>query len=203
MIHIPEHIWIDINKVNRIESELASLLHRTPVMEEILEKTNLTPERVKQVKEARFTGTVYRIQPKAVTPIYDMETNDENNDIMCVDAITKKSCDSVEELVLNRLSNQYLVKCILSSLTKRQQYVLIHRFGLFESEIKTFRELGNDLNVNTSRARQIYELSLKKIREMMIRGNMNDSGDSVKKLEFSSNPTQEKSKKMVYKVRSF
>lgn len=56
------------------------------------------------------------------------------------------------------------IKAALKPLSDRQQYVLIHYFGLFDTQPETLEEIGNHLGVIRERVRQIKERAIRDIR---------------------------------------
>ena len=53
---------------------------------------------------------------------------------------------------------------VLSTLTPREQEVLIMRYGIKDSRPKTLEEVGKEFNVTRERIRQIEAKALRKLR---------------------------------------
>jgi RNA polymerase primary sigma factor len=53
---------------------------------------------------------------------------------------------------------------VLSSLTPREQKVLVLRFGLEDGRSRTLEEVGREFNVTRERIRQIEAKALRKLR---------------------------------------
>jgi RNA polymerase primary sigma factor len=53
---------------------------------------------------------------------------------------------------------------VLSSLTHREQRVLVLRFGLEDGRSRTLEEVGQEFNVTRERIRQIEAKALRKLR---------------------------------------
>lgn len=60
-------------------------------------------------------------------------------------------------------SQKYLME-VLDTITAREKFVLVQRFGLEDGEIKTFEHVGKMLNVTRERVRQIEAQALRKLR---------------------------------------
>ena len=56
------------------------------------------------------------------------------------------------------------VREVLSTLTPREQKVLILRFGLEDGRSRTLEEVGREFNVTRERIRQIEAKALRKLR---------------------------------------
>ena len=68
-----------------------------------------------------------------------------------------------EEIVFKIILREQL-KEVLGTLTKREQKILILRFGLADNKERTLEEVGRQFNVTRERIRQIEEKALRKLR---------------------------------------
>jgi len=68
-------------------------------------------------------------------------------------------------------AHQSLTRVIKNNLNEREQYIILHRFGLLGSpirkEIKTLVEIGRELNLSKERIRQIELIALQKLRQSL------------------------------------
>ena len=68
-------------------------------------------------------------------------------------------------------AHQSLTQVIKDNLTKREQYVIMNRFGLvgppIKKETKTLVQIGRELNLSKERIRQIELLALQKLRQSL------------------------------------
>jgi len=68
-------------------------------------------------------------------------------------------------------AQQSLAQVIKDNLTKREQYVIMNRFGLvgppIKKETKTLLQIGRELNLSKERIRQIELLALQKLRQSL------------------------------------
>lgn len=67
---------------------------------------------------------------------------------------------------------------ILKTLRDRERLAIIHRLGLFDESAKTYTSIGVMLGVSSSRAREIYMVSLRKLRHPSRRDLIKDRKDS-------------------------
>jgi len=68
-------------------------------------------------------------------------------------------------------AHQSLTRVIKDNLNEREQYIILHRFGLIGSPIrkdtKTLVEIGQELNLSKERVRQIELIALQKLRHSL------------------------------------
>jgi RNA polymerase primary sigma factor len=68
-------------------------------------------------------------------------------------------------------ANRSLTRVIKENLNEREQYIILHRFGLLGSPIrkktKTLVEIGTELNLSKERVRQIELIALQKLRQSL------------------------------------
>lgn len=63
------------------------------------------------------------------------------------------------------------MKEVLKTLTDRERFVLIHRFGLLDGKPKTLEEVGSAFNVTRERIRQIEAKALRKCVTRFVQNN--------------------------------
>ena len=78
--------------------------------------------------------------------------------------------DAVDFAAIER-AHQSLAQVIKDNLTKREQYVIMNRFGLvgppIKKETKTLVQIGEELNLTKERIRQIELVALQKLRQSL------------------------------------
>ena len=76
---------------------------------------------------------------------------------------------NIEEKLANKQEVEYkkeVLRNCLKQLNEREQLVIRNR--LMVSEPKTLSEIGEQLNVSRERVRQIEEVALKKLKQMVL-----------------------------------
>jgi RNA polymerase primary sigma factor len=151
-IRVPVHMIEAINKVVRTSRKLVQDLGREPSPEEIAERLELAPEKVKSVLKA------------AQEPISLDRPIGEDDDSNLADFIEDTSAvspaHSATFVMLREEVNQ-----VLDTLTKREARVIRLRFGLTEDGCpRTLEEVGAFFNVTRERIRQIEAKALRKLR---------------------------------------
>jgi RNA polymerase primary sigma factor len=150
-IRIPVHMIETISKLIRTSRYLVQEIGREPTPEEIAEKMEMPPEKVRKVLK------IAKEPISLETPI------GEEEDSHLGDFIEDKGVISPQEAVINwNLSEQ--TRKVLGTLTPREEKVLRMRFGIGEKYDHTLEEVGQDFDVTRERIRQIEAKALRKLR---------------------------------------
>ncbi len=150
-IRIPVHMVETINKLVRVSRRLVQEYGREPTSEEIGQGMEITPEKVREIIK------VSQEPVSLETPI------GEEDDSHLGDFIEDQSTLAPAEAASHQLLKEQ-VEEVLSSLTSREQKVLVLRFGLEDGRSRTLEEVGREFNVTRERIRQIEAKALRKLR---------------------------------------
>ena len=150
-VRIPVHMVETIHKVSRISRQLLQELGREPTPEEIAEKIDMTPEKVRDTMK-------YALEPVSLeTPIGEEEDSHLGDFIPDED-----SPDPAEAASYTLLKEQ--LNEVLKTLTPREEEVLRLRFGLDDGRTRTLEEVGEKFDITRERIRQIEAKALRKLR---------------------------------------
>ncbi len=155
-IRMPVHIVERLQKMNRADRTLWTVLGREPTIEEVAEEANLTVQQVMEVKAAA------RASASLDAPVGDA------GDAVLGDFVAGEALLPEEEVELE-LRSQAL-RAALESLPEREREVVTLRYGLGGTEPKTLEEIGRRLGLTRERVRQIELDSLRRLagqREML------------------------------------
>lgn len=151
MIRIPVHMVETINRVTRATRELVQVLGREP-------ETELIAERVKM--PTRKVEAVLKIAKEPIsleTPIGDDE------DSHLVDFIEDRTASSpLDSAISDELKKQ--IQKALETLSKKEQQILIRRFGIGTDMPHTLEEVGQEFEVTRERIRQIEVKAIRKLK---------------------------------------
>jgi RNA polymerase primary sigma factor len=150
-IRIPVHMVEHMNRVVRVQRQLAQELEREPTIEELAEKTALTPERVRE------------IQRIAQDPLSLDSPVGEEDDSNLGDFIEDSGADAPADVATRRMLAQ-AVEQALDELSEREQEVMRLRYGLVDGQARTLEEVGKEFGVTRERIRQIEAKTLAKLR---------------------------------------
>ncbi len=179
-IRIPVHMVESINRLARIQRQLAQELGRDPSPEEIaLELDLLAPEDKRAIEEAlraerpldpelerrwqRAAYKVQRIHRVSQEPMsLDMPVGQEENSSLG-DFIEDETLPGPADAASHQLLREQMHD-ILGQLTAREREVLEMRFGLADGTSHTLEEVGQHFGVTRERIRQIEAKALRKLR---------------------------------------
>jgi RNA polymerase primary sigma factor len=150
-IRIPVHMVETINKVLRVQRQMLQELGREPTVEELADKVQMTPARVREIQ---------RIAQEPVsleTPV------GEEDDSHLGDFIEDHQAVAPAEAAARALLNEAVGEA-LDELTDRERQVVRLRFGLEDGQARTLEEVGKEFGVTRERIRQIEAKTLAKLR---------------------------------------
>lgn len=150
-IRIPVHMVETIHKVSRTARQLLQELGREPTTDEIAEKLNMSPERVREIMK------IAQDPVSLETPI-GTEEDSHLGDFVEDNESPPPSDSASYSLLREQLCN------ILRTLTPREEQVIKLRFGLEDGRPRTLEEVGKQFNITRERIRQIEAKALRKLR---------------------------------------
>ncbi len=150
-IRIPVHMTETITKVKKVSSQILHETGHDPSAEEIAEKLEMSPERVREIM--RIAQDPVSLE----TPIGEEEDSHLGDFIPDDDA--PAPADAASLMLLKEQLNE-----VLSTLTDREAKVLRLRFGLEDGRSRTLEEVGKEFDVTRERIRQIEAKALRKLR---------------------------------------
>lgn len=151
-IRIPVHIVETMNKMGRVQRELAQDLGREPVPEELAAELDITIERVLEIKK------VSQRPLSLETPVGD---DDENSNLG--EFIEDKNAPDPESTAQSEMLRNQIDET-LDTLTNREETVLRLRYGLDDGRGRTLEEVGRVFGISRERVRQIESKALRKLR---------------------------------------
>ncbi len=150
-IRIPVHMVETMNKVLRIQRQMLQELGREPTVDEVAEKVDLTPERVREIQ---------RISQEPVsleTPV------GEEDDSSLGDFVEDPQAIAPATAAARALLTEAIEEA-LEELNDRERQVVRLRFGLDDGQVRTLEEVGREFGVTRERIRQIESKTLAKLR---------------------------------------
>jgi RNA polymerase primary sigma factor len=151
-IRIPVHMVETINKVLRVQRQMLQELEREPTIDELAERVDLTPARVREI---------HRISQDPLSLDSPVGEEDDSN---LSDFIEDMQADSPADAATRKLLYE-AVEEALGDLSEREQQVVRLRFGLDNGgQPRTLEEVGKEFGVTRERIRQIESKTLAKLR---------------------------------------
>jgi RNA polymerase primary sigma factor len=150
-IRIPVHMVEQLNKVIRLQRQLAQELSREPTPDEIADELELPVDRIRDILAI------------AVEPISLETPIGEEDHSLLADFIEDTDAVMPAEAASFLLLQEQLDR-LLRTLSDREQRVIQLRFGLTDGQARTLEEVGQEFGVTRERIRQIESKSLSKLR---------------------------------------
>lgn len=151
-IRIPVHMVENINRVIRTSRNLVQELGREPTPEEIADKLDITPDKVREI---------IKISQEPVSLEVPVgEEDDSHLGDFIQDNNAPLPADAVAFVLMKEQLND-----VLNTLSEREQKVLRLRFGLDDGRARTLEEVGKEFNVTRERIRQIEAMALRRLRK--------------------------------------
>lgn len=150
VIRIPTNLVEYHNKISKIIAQYQTEYGTTPSVEELMEETGWTKERVSTLLDLTMSTTSLE------TPVGDEE------DATMGDLIPDNTYNPVAEAM--READKQVIFSVLNTLTEKERDVMTLRFGIGTDNPLTLEEVGEKYNVTRERIRQIENRALKKLR---------------------------------------
>ena len=150
-IRIPVHMVETIHKVSRTARQLLQELGREPNTDEIAERLEMTPDRVREIMK------IAQDPVSLETPI------GEEEDSHLGDFVEDNDSPSPSDSASSALLREQLFN-ILRTLTPREAQVIELRYGLIDGRPRTLEEVGRQFKITRERIRQIEAKALRKLR---------------------------------------
>ena len=140
-IRVPVHMGEQIERMQRVSSELHVELERQATVEEISDRMGLAPRKILEMR-------AYAKDPLSLsTPVSeDGQTLSETLNISDSGSIERHASAWLLREALDRT---------LAHLTEREERIMRLRYGLDDGEPKTLEEIGYELDLTRERIRQI------------------------------------------------
>jgi RNA polymerase primary sigma factor len=154
-IRIPGHMMEVVNRVHRVERELASELERDPLPEEVAVRCGLTVDKLLEVMQIAITTTSL-----------DAPVGSDTDDLTVGDTIASSDAtnDPIESTEKRQLGEA--VERTLKDLPERDQEIVMMRFGIgkYVGQPHTLEDVAKIMKVTRERVRQIEQKTLARLR---------------------------------------
>jgi RNA polymerase primary sigma factor len=150
-IRIPVHMVETINKLLRVSRYLAQKYGREPTSSEISKEMDIPSDKVRGIVK------VSQLPISLESPIGEEEDSRLGDFVEDINALPPSDA-ATKQLLKEQIDE------VLSTLTPREQRVLVLRFGLEDGRSRTLEEVGKEFGVTRERIRQIEAKALRKLR---------------------------------------
>jgi RNA polymerase nonessential primary-like sigma factor len=150
-IRLPIHITEKLNKIKKVQRQMAQELGRTATAAELAAELDLTPKQVREYLE------------RARLPLsLDLRVGDNQDTEL--GELLEDTGPSPEDFA-SQSSLRTEIDQLMAELTPQQRQVLSMRFGLEDGQAMTLAKIGDLLNISRERVRQIEREALTKLRK--------------------------------------
>lgn len=160
-IRIPVHMHETINKLSKVESQLAAKLGRKPTVKELARKMHMEEDKVYEIRKISE-------YPRSLAMKMGKDEDSELEEI-----VADEHTVSPEDVATKTFLKSQMLE-IMEELTPREKRVLELRFGLHDGVNRTLEEVGREFNVTRERIRQIEAKALKKLKVMGVDRKMDE-----------------------------
>ena len=154
-VRLPVNVKSTLDKILRASESLTKDLSRRPTAEEIAERIEVTPERVRQLLRYGDRDAISLDAPLR-------EDGEANLGEMIQSGRFEAPMVKTDALLMK----QKLFDAI-RELTEQEQYVVEARFGLGGKQNKTLKDIGTEFSLSRERIRQIEMKALRKLQEVL------------------------------------
>ncbi|MBI1871523.1 MAG: sigma-70 family RNA polymerase sigma factor [Chlamydiae bacterium] len=154
MIRLPVYLVEKVTAVRKASEALFKEMGRYPTYQEIAAHLNIEPEKVLD------------LQNISKTPESLHEVIGEDGVSELIDVIADNSASSPERGIAERMIHENIMD-LVNHLGEREAKIVLWRYGLFGDSPKTLEEIGQRLGITRERVRQICEVAVKKMREVL------------------------------------
>jgi RNA polymerase primary sigma factor len=154
-VRVPVHISEDINRMEKVTRDLTRKFGREPNLAELSKASKLNFDKIYKLQ---------RLSQKSIS--LEVPISDVSNSKSIGDFIEDQTVANPAQNVFGQLVKEKVQK-LLSSLSDKEQKVILMRFGFDEDKPKTLEQTGSILGVTRERIRQIEEKALQKIRSLI------------------------------------
>lgn len=155
-IRLPIHVVKEINVYLRAARQLAQKLDREPSPEDVAEMLDRPLEDVRRMLglNERITSVDARAERDSDRSVLDTIADEQNPD---------------PAVLLQDEDVQRHIDTWLGQLNEKQRAVVVRRFGLYDREIATLEQVGEEIGVTRERVRQIQIEALRRLRQILER----------------------------------
>lgn len=152
IVRLPLNRAGTLYRIGKAARQLDQELGRTPEVEEIAKKLNLSQEEVRDTMQIANSHLSL-----------DASFNNDQEENSLVDYLADETQEAPDEMTFSNALSDDMIKA-LSTLTDREQTILMLYFGLGDSEPMTLEEIGKKMHLTRERIRQIKEKAILRLR---------------------------------------
>ncbi len=154
-IRVPSNVINDLNKLRKVETDLAQHLNRHPDPDELATKAKVPLKKITYTLESIY-NTI-----SLDSPMYDDNAVTLQETLSDAETLHPEDAFIKNEMLQN-------IHAALNVLSDRDQQILRLYFGFDDDTPATYQQIGTQLGVSRERIRQLKEDALKRLRHPAI-----------------------------------
>ena len=159
-IRLPHRKYEALKKIKKAKENLYKEMGQIPTINDILNETNLT-----YIKILSLLNT----DRKRISIDSLILDNNDNNNFIHRHCLADKKClgdkkEKPEEKICKEELKEDIKKIFSSILTEKESEIIKYKYGLYDTNKKTLKELGIRYNISPETVRQIQIRALRKLR---------------------------------------
>ena len=152
IVRLPLNRAGTLYRIGKVARQLDQELGRSPEVEEIAKKLNLSNEEVRDTMQIANSHLSL-----------DASFNNDQEENSLVDYLADENQEPTDEMTFSNALSDDMIRA-LSTLTERERAILTLYFGLSDSEPMTLEEIGKKMKLTRERIRQIKEKAILRLR---------------------------------------
>jgi RNA polymerase primary sigma factor len=152
IVRLPLNRAGTLYRIGKVARQLDQELGRSPEVEEIAKKLNLSNEEVRDTMQIANSHLSL-----------DASFNNDQEENSLVDYLADENQEPTDEMTFSNALSDDMIRA-LSTLTERERMILTLYFGLGDAEPMTLEEIGKKMRLTRERIRQIKEKAILRLR---------------------------------------
>ncbi len=157
-VRLPANVIEILRKVKATEEGIQKFKREEPLESEVCTKLGLSSARYAEVSNA--SSTVSLESPCSA-----------DSEVCLHEVLPDETQVAPDDLAFEQIDYEKLDE-LLARLSERERFILSHRFGLEDGNIRTLAETGKMVGITRERIRQIEKGAIEKVRKMMRKRRM-------------------------------
>jgi RNA polymerase primary sigma factor len=153
LVRLPVNVINDMTKLNKLKQEFIDEHHRKPNFDELLEMTNMSAAKLRDV---------LNVQQGILSLDQLVKPTDEDSSTL-FELVSDDTIVSPENQNWN-LERRDAILSVLDTLTEREKSILMKRFGFDDGIQKSLEQVGDMMGLTRERVRQLEIGALAKLR---------------------------------------
>jgi RNA polymerase sigma factor (sigma-70 family) len=152
-VRLPAYVMEELNRIRRIEGELAGRLGRDPTAAETALEAEIPAERIDELKRLSY-------------PTLSLETPvDDVGETQIGDLIVDPASAEQAMRLLESQALRQELRDVVDTLAPRDALILTLRYGLHDNRPRSLAEIADHLGLTEQRVRQLEKQSIEQLRD--------------------------------------